>query len=244
MSLQEAGAYVRLMCIEWNEAGKGIPDNAVKCAHMVGATDAHMKRMWVSLRRCFQEHPTEPNMLIHPRLEKERAKQAAYRRRQSDKGAKGAAKRWPGDSTGMPPAIAQAIPNDSSPISNLQSPKVVPKEQERHTPARPPKSRLFGAEHREHAACGRACVPSFLHRQFLTALGGDESVAYSRLLAWYSAVEDSFGPNDPVPADVLKFWRKRFDVEFVTPVAAVKSEQQQAAELAEEIARQNARVAR
>lgn len=129
MSLQEAGAYVRLMCVEWNEAGKGIPDSAVKCARMVGATDGHMKKMWPTLRRCFREHGSETGMLIHPRLEKEREKQESYRRRQSDKGRASATARATGaqpDGNHGPTAVqpdGNQIATLRSPISNLQSPK-------------------------------------------------------------------------------------------------------------------------
>lgn len=143
MSLQEAGAYVRLMCVEWNEAGKGIPDSAVKCARMVGATDGHMKKMWVTLRRCFREHGSEAGMLIHPRLEKEREKQESYRRRQSDKGRASAAARSAGPqpegnhgSTAVQPKSNQRA-TLLSPISDLQSPIKNKKEPSPKEPANP-----------------------------------------------------------------------------------------------------------
>lgn len=130
MSLHEAGAYIRLMCIEWNEHGKGIADNAVKCARMVGATDTQMKKMWPTLRRCFVEHRSEAGMLTHPRLEKEREKQENYRRRQSDKGLASAALRLAKQPTGGQPEGnhgSTAVqpnhqPNVNSPISDLRSP--------------------------------------------------------------------------------------------------------------------------
>lgn len=95
MSAQETGVYIRLMCYEWNEAGAGIPDDLARCARMGGITPGQMRRSWPVVRSCFVPHPTFPERLMHPRLEKERQKQAVYRRRQSDKGKASAANRKP-----------------------------------------------------------------------------------------------------------------------------------------------------
>lgn len=117
MSLQETGAYIRLMCYEWNEQGKGIPDDAMRAARMVGATSAQMRKMWTALRGCFQTHATTPHRIIHPRLELERKKQSAFHRRQSDNGKKGGRPRKPVETQPKP----TANPNKSSPISYLQT---------------------------------------------------------------------------------------------------------------------------
>jgi len=74
---------------------------------------------------------------------------------------------------------------------------------------------LFGNEHRGHAACGRACVPAFLHREFVKLLGGPDPDR--RLRAWYDRVLGAMRDDEPQPADVLKFWRQRYDAEFVKP---------------------------
>lgn len=77
-------------------------------------------------------------------------------------------------------------------------------------------ARLMGNEHRAHAACGRICVPAFLHRQFKDALGGDEEAADIKLRAWYLATLDSLPETDVLPTEAAKFWRPRFDAAFVT----------------------------
>lgn len=84
--------------------------------------------------------------------------------------------------------------------------------------------RLMGGEHRAHAHCGRICVPAFLHRQFKDSLGGDEGAADTRLRDWYARIETALPEDEPVPTDVGKFWRPRFDAEFVAPstVASAK----------------------
>lgn len=135
MSLMETGAYARLMCFEWNECGKGIPDDPVRCARMVGATATQMHRMWDAIRSCFRLHPETPGRLIHPRLEIERQKQAEFRRRQSDKGKASAERRLNHGSTTVesrlpsgsnrgsterqPTRVLQ--PEGNSPISDLRS---------------------------------------------------------------------------------------------------------------------------
>lgn len=119
MSLQEAGAYIRLMCFEWNAHGNGIPDASDRCARMIGAQPGAMKKMWGAIRPLFIEHPTDAARLVHPRLQKERDKQAKYRRRQSD----AAAKRWdkPQASHGNATASERHMPEASSSLSDLQS---------------------------------------------------------------------------------------------------------------------------
>ena len=128
MSLQESGAYIRLMCFEWNEQGKGLPDDAVRCGNMIGATTGQMKTMWRALRSCFVSHPTEASRIVHPRLQKEREKQTVFKRRKSDAGKQGATKRWHNDSTAIAKssqtdgtAMTEPMANDSSPISSLLS---------------------------------------------------------------------------------------------------------------------------
>ena len=129
MSLQETGAYIRLICFEWNEHGKGIPDDAVRCARMVGASVGSMRKMWPTLRSCFIAHDAMTGRLVHPRLERERENQAYYRRRQSDNGKRGGRPRKPKESQTKPTAnpnetqpLTQTEAKKSSPISDLRSP--------------------------------------------------------------------------------------------------------------------------
>lgn len=82
---------------------------------------------------------------------------------------------------------------------------------------------IMGNEHRAHAACGRICVPAFLHREFRERLGGDERAADDKLRKWYDRVMDGLPPDDPVPSDAPKFWRPLFDAEFVTTKPSVVS---------------------
>lgn len=123
MSLQESGAYIRLMCFEWNEHGKGLPDDFTRCARMIGATPPQMRTMWKALRGCFVDHPNAPGRMLHPRLEKERQKQETFKRRRSYAGKKGAEVRWQTDGKDDGKhdgkAIATPMAKDSSPVSSL-----------------------------------------------------------------------------------------------------------------------------
>jgi len=87
MSLQEAGAYIRLMCHCWDDGS--IPDDPIRLARLVGTTSNQMRKLWPAIRHCFR-NGRQHGRLVHPRLEKERVKQDNYRRRQSD----AATKRW------------------------------------------------------------------------------------------------------------------------------------------------------
>lgn len=88
MSLHEAGAYIRLMCRCWDDGS--IPDDADRLARIIGASVGQMRKVWPAIRHCFREQPRDSGRMVHPRLERERLKQAEYRRRQSDR----ATKRW------------------------------------------------------------------------------------------------------------------------------------------------------
>jgi uncharacterized protein YdaU (DUF1376 family) len=123
MTLEERGAYITLMAVEWREGS--IPAEPKRLARIVGATLAEFEAIWGILGECFVEG--EPGRLVHPRLERERGKQAAHRERQSQAGKEGAEKRWgkaPDDKGKDRVAIATPIglpsPNDGVGVA-LQS---------------------------------------------------------------------------------------------------------------------------
>jgi len=122
MSLAERGAYITLLCICWQE--QSIPDDEIRLARMVGLPLALFKKLWPSVRVCFTP---KGDAFIHKRLEIEREKQEAYRRRQSDKGKASAAnrkatERQPEANHGSTGPQPDGQPNVNSPISDLRSP--------------------------------------------------------------------------------------------------------------------------
>jgi hypothetical protein len=70
------------------------------------------------------------------------------------------------------------------------------------------------SEHRNHAACGKVCVPAFLHREFLKYRGGNEDEADGELRAWYRAVMDRIGDGAVSEPDAIKFWRGEYKSAF------------------------------
>lgn len=108
-------------------------------------------------------------------------------------------------------------------IPVCESPVLVPALPDTHTD-RPRGATFFsGKDHLAHAACGRVCVPAFLHREFVRALGGHEDASDGRLRDWYTAVLGALDEELPVESDAPKFWRPRFQGTFIKPggVAAV-----------------------
>lgn len=111
MSLQERGAYITLLCYCWQDGT--LPNHPKRLAQMVGLPPRAFSRIWPALSVCFRERE---GLLIHPRLEKEREKQAAFSRRQSD----AAASRW--DKPDASREHPRAMPDACSPISDLRTP--------------------------------------------------------------------------------------------------------------------------
>lgn len=135
MSLAAVGIYMRLICHCWNEGS--LPADLVSLARLSGATKRQITELWPSIGICFRE--TAEGRLIHPRLEREREKQATYRQRQSDKGKASAHMRAvlathrattvePRLNHGSPPVDVRLQPKSNSSSSSAFA-KTVAKEQ-------------------------------------------------------------------------------------------------------------------
>lgn len=119
--------------------------------------------------------------------------------------------------SGTSPSVSIPIPISIPVCDAAEKPRLVPASPDTHA-ARPRGAVLFsGKDHIAHAACGRICVPAFLHREFVGALGGREDIADERLRGWYDGVFDALDPETPVESDAPKFWRPRFQSTFVKP---------------------------
>ena len=101
MSLQERGVYITLLCLCWIQGS--LPAGVERLAKLCGVPVNAMRKLWPAILPCFRDG--DPDRLIHPRLEREREKQAHYKRRQSD----AAAKRWQshGNATALPADVPQ-----------------------------------------------------------------------------------------------------------------------------------------
>ncbi len=109
MSLQECGAYVRLLCVCWNEGS--IPNNVTRLARLCGATPGQMQKLWPAVSVCFREN--EWGRLVHPRLDKERSKQVEYKLLQSERGKLGGRPKKPPLSTEKATAFQNTKPEES-----------------------------------------------------------------------------------------------------------------------------------
>ena len=128
MTAEEVGAYIRLLCHQWNKGG--IPNDPERLARMAGVMPGpSLGYASAKFRLC------EDGVLRNDRMEAERVKQQQFRARQGEKGKRGADTRWKngaGHAPAMPvlcpgyaPAMPVPIPEHSSP-----SPSPSPKEEE------------------------------------------------------------------------------------------------------------------
>ncbi len=152
MSGAARGAYIMLLCHCWIEGS--LPDENKELARLSGdarnwgkVRNSVMKcfdRVPVNNSRGYKNEPQNnsrghngkghkraqighasgTHYWTHGRLDRERQKQEQFKALQSVKGKRGAKKRWGKDSRGHLPAIAQAIPKDSS--SNYVGKEEVP----------------------------------------------------------------------------------------------------------------------
>jgi len=88
MSLEEEGAYLRLLCLCWREGS--IPADAERLGILCKGASTTVV---AALMECFKPHPENPDRLIHPRLEEQRAAQREWREKSAEGGRKSAAKR-------------------------------------------------------------------------------------------------------------------------------------------------------
>lgn len=119
MTLAEVGAYTKLLCFCWLD--RSIPDDVPRLARMCGVTRFQFQRIWPEICPCFRLGPVEGS-LVHPRLERERAKQAAYREAARQGGLLSAAKRKASGVGNRLEAKGNRRATLQSPVSDLQSP--------------------------------------------------------------------------------------------------------------------------
>lgn len=74
MSLEEEGAYWRAVAYCWREGS--IPDDDERLSRLLKGASTTILRV---VRKCFNQSATTPGRLVHPRLDKERIKQAEWR---------------------------------------------------------------------------------------------------------------------------------------------------------------------
>ena len=92
MTFAQKGAYITLICYCWLEGQ--LPNNDDYIRKLLGNVPK-WKSLWNGIKHKFE---VEGDFLVQPRLERERIKQFHYRKKKSEAGKKGMAKRWGKDS--------------------------------------------------------------------------------------------------------------------------------------------------
>jgi uncharacterized protein YdaU (DUF1376 family) len=77
MGMAERGVYITLMSYCWREGT--IPADVVRLSRFCNLDEQTMAPLWTVVQVCFEQSAEDASRLVHPRLETERAKQAAWR---------------------------------------------------------------------------------------------------------------------------------------------------------------------
>jgi uncharacterized protein YdaU (DUF1376 family) len=224
MSLQEVGAYIRLLAHQWDSGS--VPAEPKERARILGCAKAQEVTLWKVIGKKFDLHA---GVYLNERLETERKKQTDYRRRQSDNGKASAAskanQRSNDGSTVVATVVATVVkpspqplgqPNVNSPVSGLRSSRASSKNDEA---AAPPliKNAVYVERRKVHCAFvgSKLEVPNALHADLRTAHGGDDPE--KALQAWYLDVNERAEiENWSIPAgnEIFKWLKTLHDHQF------------------------------
>lgn len=103
MTLEEQGAYLRLLCYQWQDGS--IPSDPDERARLLAVPGEAQARLWPRLEPCFEEN--EDGNLVNPRLQQERQTALNRKRKLSRAGRKGREKQLSGGRPGGGPREAQ-----------------------------------------------------------------------------------------------------------------------------------------
>jgi len=121
MSLEEEGAYIRLLCYCWQYGS--IPSDVDRLTFLIGKGGS--TTLSTTLSTMFQPHPSDSSKLVHDRLDEERKKQAAWREKSSLGGKKSAeARKKRKKATKVQPPL---VPPLTPPLVPPLTPPLVPK---------------------------------------------------------------------------------------------------------------------
>lgn len=235
MSLQEVGAYIRLLAYQWDTGS--IPSEPSERARILGCAKAQERDLWKKVGKKFV---LVNDVYLNERLETERQKQTEYRRRQSDKGrASAAAKNQPSlnraSTEPQPALVPEGQPKGNSSLSGLQS------SEKDHTQtharanghgngANAPGS--LPRDHRFHAICGgrlRVCLTEATAAKLASKWGGLPDDAVLPMTRFVNALEALIG--DGPKGDAL--WLEQHFESFMqsegrVPLAAQRTDRKRA----------------
>lgn len=115
MTAEENGAYCLLMWVCWDQ--DGLADDMDELADIARLSNERFEPIWKRrIKKCFV-WDEKKNRFFHPRLLKEIKKQKEWKKKNSDIGKLGAAKRWgktTSDDAEALPTHTEALPTDAS----------------------------------------------------------------------------------------------------------------------------------
>ena len=113
MSLEQEGAYIRLLCHAWLHGS--IPADVDQLARICRTSPARMRQVWCGVACCFSE---VDGRLVNARLERQRAKQEAFRAERAASGKKGSDGKWGKHGSAKGSANKEPLANDGLPFSS------------------------------------------------------------------------------------------------------------------------------
>lgn len=208
MSLQEVGAYMRLLCYAW-DAGS-VPNDGDERARILGCAKAQEREIWKKVGKKFV---LSDGVYLNERMEEERRKQANYRRRQSDAGkASAATRRQPDSNHGSTTVDERLQPKSNSSSSSSSS-----------SSGSGTDTGSLTTKHRSGVIVGAAeyarlqesfafvgsilKVPHKLHAELLGKSGGAHRE--KELQGWYLDLNDQLEESGKGTGDVFEFLRPR-----------------------------------
>lgn len=119
MSLEEEGAYIRLLCYCWQHGS--IPSNPDQIARLIGKGAS--TTLATTVATMFKPHHENGSLLVHERLEQEILKQNEWARKSAEGGKKSAEMRklLKGGSTTVARVVEDCLPNGINQKATLQS---------------------------------------------------------------------------------------------------------------------------
>jgi uncharacterized protein YdaU (DUF1376 family) len=214
MSLEQQGAYVRLLSHQWLEGS--IPADMPGLAALCGTAPARMQKLWPAIAPKFE--PVGDGRLCNARLEAARKQKDEWRERQRAGGKRGAEKRWGGEKEGMgtPMGTPMGQPtdnpmgSDSSAVCSLQSAVATTETEGADAPPKPSGKRARqlptdwqpNDEHRKLAATlmnVRLSVEVQKFRDHFTANGKPMKDWDAAFRNWLRRAQE-YAPTKPAPA--------------------------------------------
>lgn len=206
MSLQEVGAYIRLLSYQWDVGS--VPVDPRDRARILGCAKAQERELWKKVGLKFN---LRNDVYLNERLELERNKQVERRQRLSDNGSKGGRpvklEVKQKETNSFSETKANGNLEQSLPSSSSSSSSGIPSKNDGTPPlliSGESNPRTWGKIHGDHVAgfCDWVCFPEFVFAEFSRKSAGTEYVR-----GWAAAVRSKWvGPV----GDNLKFWRARW----------------------------------